>query len=144
MMENFPLPPELDRLERHLAARERPRPSDQAKQRLLCSLRAELRRSQARSRWAFAVAMAAIVLVWLNLSQCATQATDCGLGLDGLHAPVENGAEQIRQLLPDLTPREAMREAILLRAGTGVIACPRLSADHVALRRDHVSKEIID
>lgn len=142
MMENDSLPPELERLERLLAARELPRASQQAKERLLCSVRAELRRSQARSRWAFAVAMAATVLVWLNLSLSATQATDCGLELDGRRQSVENGAQQIRQLLPDLTPREAMRQAVLLRAG--VIPCPRLSENHVALRRNDVWKELMN
>jgi hypothetical protein len=144
MMENFPLPPELQRLERHLTARERPQPSYQAKQRLLCSVRAERRRSQARGRWTFAVAMAATVLVWLNLSLCATKATDCGLGLVGPHQPVENGAEQIHQLLPDLPPREAARQAVLLRAGSGVIPCPRLSSGQVALRRNSAWTEFMN
>jgi hypothetical protein len=125
-------------------ARERPQPSALAKQRLLCSVRAELRRSQARNRWAFAVAMAATVLVWLNLSLCATRATDCGLELNGLRQPIEDGAEQIHELLPDLPPREAMRQAVLLRAGTGVVACPRLSAGYVEVRRNDVWKELID
>ncbi len=144
MNENFPLPPELERLERHLALREHPQPLPQARQRFLCSVRAELRRSQARSRWAFAVAMAATVLVWLNLSLCATQATDCGLEIDGRRQSARDGAEQIQQLLPDLNPREAMRQAVLLRAGTGVIPCPRLSANYVALRRNDVWRELID
>ena len=144
MMENFPLPPELQWLEQHLAARQCPQPLPAARERFLCSVRAELRRSQASSRWAFVVAMAATVLVWLNLSLCATQATDCGLALDSPHQPVENGAEQIQQLLPDLNPREAMRQAVLLRAGTGVIPCPRLSANYVALRRNDVWRELID
>lgn len=144
MMENFPLPSELQWLEQHLAARQCPQPLPSARERFLCSVRAELRRSQAGSRWAFAVAMAATVLVWLNLSLCATQATDCGLKLDGPHQLVGNGAEQIQRLLPDLTPREAMRQTVLLRAGTGVIPCPRLSANYVALQGNEVWRELID
>ena len=144
MTDDFSLPPELQRLEPHLAARERPQLSYQAKQRLLCSVRAELRRSQARGRWAFAVAMAATVLVWLNLSLCATQATDCGLELDGPCPPLKDRAEQIHQLLPDLPPREAMRQAVLLRADSGVIPCPRLPASYVALRRDAVWTELMN
>ncbi len=144
MTENFPLPPELERLEARLAARERPQPSHQAKQRLLCSVRAELRRSRAQSRWAFAAAMAATVLVWLNLSLCATQATDCGLELGGPRQSLESGAEQIHQLLPDLPPREVTRQAVLLRAGTGVIPCPRVSAGDVGLRKNGAWKELMN
>ena len=144
MTEDFPLPPELERLERHLAARERPQPSDRAKQRLLGSVRAELERSRRGRRWAFAVAMAATVLVWLNLSLCATQATDCGLKLDGRHRPADNGAEQIRQLLPDLAPREAMRQAVLLRAGGAVVPGSTLPAGPGALQGSAVWKQLVE
>jgi hypothetical protein len=144
MIEDFFLPPDLQRLERHLASRERPQPSDRAKQRLLRGVRAEMQRSQARSRRTFAVAMAATVLVWLNLSLCATQATDCGLGLDGTHQPLEDRVEQIHRLLPDLPPREARRQAVLLGAGSGVILCPRLSADDIATPRGELQKRLND
>jgi hypothetical protein len=143
-MDDFSLPLELQRLERQLVARERPQPSHQAKQRWLCSVRAELRPLQARGRWAFAIAMAATVLVWLNLSLCATQATDCGLGLGGSHEPLEGGAQQIHQLLPDLSPREVMRQAVLVRAGSTVVPCPRLPAGHLALRSNDVRIQRID
>ena len=144
MIENFPLPPELEGLERLLAARERRQPPPEMKQRLLFGVRAELHRSQDSSRWAFAVAVAATVLVWLNLSLCATQATDCGLALRGPHQPVEDQAEQIRQLLPDLPPREAMRQAVLLRAATGVTPCPRLSGNYVALGKSDAWKQLMN
>lgn len=142
-MDDSTLPPELERIERQLVARERPQPSHQARQRWLCSVRAELRPLQVRGRWTFAVAMAATVLVWLNLSLCATQATDCGLGLGDSHEPLEGGARQIRQLLPDLPPREVMRQAVLARAGSAVVPCPRLPA-FLALRRDDVRTQRID
>jgi hypothetical protein len=144
MTDDFHLPPELQLLERHLAARERPQLPYQGKQRLLCRVRAELSRSHARSRWAFAMAMAATVLVWLNLSLCATQATDCGLGLDGPHQSVKDPAQQIHELLPDLPPGEAMRQAVLLRAGGDVIPCARLSGGCVALRRNPLGAELMN
>lgn len=144
MTEDFPLPPDLQRLEELLAARERPQPLPEMKQRLLYSVRAELRRSQVRSRWTFAVAMAASVLVWLNLSLCATQATDCGLKLNDPRQPIEDAAQQIHQLLPDLPPREAMRQAVLLRAGTGVVPCPRLSGSYVALGSNDAWKQLMN
>jgi hypothetical protein len=133
MTDNFPLPPELERLEQDLAARPRGQSSAQLKQRCLDSLRVELRREPARNRWAFAVAAAATVLVGLNLSLSASQATDCGLRLDGRQTSVVKTAEQIRQLLPDIPLQEAMRQAVLLRASTDVVPCPNVPARHVAL-----------
>ena len=142
MTEDFTLPPDLQRLEQDLAARERPQPPDLVKQRLLCSVRTELHRSRTRGRWAFTLAMAATVLVWLNLSISATQATDCGLGLKAPHQSVRSHVEQIHQLLPDLSPQEATRQAVLLRAGSGVVLCPKLPAGDVALQRDKLRKEL--
>jgi hypothetical protein len=132
MTEDFPLPPELQGLEQRLAARPRPQPSSRLKEQVLGSLRSELRRSQGGARWAFAVAVAATVLLWLNLSLSATQATDFGLRLDGRRQPVEPIAAEIRQLLPDLPPHEALRQAVLLRAGAGVVPCLVLSANPAA------------
>jgi len=143
-MDDFPLPPELHEIERLLAARERQQPLPEMKQRLLCSVRAELGRSQVRSRWAFAVAVAASVLVWLNLSLCATQATDCGLGLGGPRQPVEDAAKQIHQLVPDLPQREALRQAVLLRGATGVIPSPRLSANYIVVGRSDALKQLLN
>jgi hypothetical protein len=128
MTEDFPLPPELAPLEQELAARPRGQPSAQLKERCLHSLRAELRRQQAGSRWAFAVAVAATVLVGLNLSLSASQATDFGFQLDGRQQSVERTAEEIRRLLPDLSPQEAMRQAALLRAGADIVPCPSVPA----------------
>jgi hypothetical protein len=142
MTENFPLPPELEELERQLAARELPQPAPEAKERLLCGVRVELRRAQVRSRWVFSLATAATVLVWLNLSLCATRATNCGLEVAGPLPSVGDGADQIRQLLPELAPREALRQAVLLRAGAGVTACPRLSARDAAAQGSGVWKEL--
>jgi hypothetical protein len=126
--ENFPLPPELQRIEQLLTARPPLLPSSRLKDNFLCSLQVELRREQTRARWAFAVAMAAIVLLWLNLSLSATQATDYGITLHCRQQSAEGIAEEIRLLLPDLTPQEAKRQAVLLWAGADVVPCPNLSA----------------
>ena len=126
MSENFPLPPELVRLEQDLATRPRVQPSAQLKERCLAGLRAELRRQPSQSRWAFAVATAASVLVGLNLSLSATQATDCGLRIEARQGSAETTPEEIRRLLPDVAPQEAMRQAVLLAAGAAschALAC---------------------
>lgn len=132
MTENSPLPPELVLLEQDLAARPRGRPSAELKERCLGGLRAELRRQPSRNRWAFAVAVSASVLVGLNLSLSASQATDFGLRLDGRQTSVVKTAEQIRRLLPEMPPQEAMRQAVLLRASAEVVPCPNVPAKCVA------------
>lgn len=72
--------------------------------------------------WKFAVAAAAVAMLWINLSMSATQATDFGFrrsaGLGGFHESesIEVMTEQIRELLPELPPEEARRQAVLLRA----------------------------
>ena len=136
MTENYLLPPELERLEQQLAARPRWEPSNQLKEQFLHGLRAESRRGQARARRAFAVSVAASVLVWLNFSLSATQATDYGLQLDGRRQSAQRVAEEIRRLLPEVPPREAIRQAILLRGGAGAVPCLRLSAEKVARGRN--------
>ena len=130
-MGNWQLTPELERLERDLAVRPRLEPSAEWQQWLMHSVRSELRRAQSNTRWAFALAVAATVLVWLNLSLSATQATDCGFAPIELKESIAAVAQEIRQLLPELSAEEAMRQAILLRAGSSILPCPRLPAGAV-------------
>ena len=81
--------------------------------RILDDLRSRLRAERSRARWQFALAVAVVVLVWMNLSMSATQATDFGLRLTGPSEPIETIAEQIHQLVPEFSPEEARRQAIL-------------------------------
>ena len=132
MIEDFQLPPELQQLEQALAAVPREQPSSQLKERCLHSLRAELSRPQSGNRWAFAVAVAATVLVGLNLALSAGQATDFGLRLGGRQQSVEKTAAEIRLLLPDMPPQEAARQAVLLHSGSDIVPCPAVPAGRLA------------
>jgi hypothetical protein len=136
MMNDFPLPPELQRIEQELAARPRGGPSLQLKERCLGGLQTELRRQRAGSRWAFAVAVAATVLVGLNLAISAGQATDFGLMRDGRQQSVQKTAEEIRRLLPEVPPQEATRQALLLHSGAGIVACPKVVAGRVVFDKN--------
>ena len=136
MQDDFPLPPELQQLEQALVAVPREQPSFQLKERCLHSLQAELGRPQSGNRWTFAIAIAASVLLGLNLSLSATQATDCGLRLDGRQQSVENTAAEIRRLLPEVSPREAARQAMLLHSGATIVPCPNVPAGRVVLGKN--------
>jgi hypothetical protein len=132
MTDDFPLPSELRRIEQLLSARPSPRHSEKMKERFLSDAKAELRRQKTLARWAFAAAMAASVLVWLNLSLSAAQATDYGISLQSPQQSVEQLAGEIRQLLPDIAPREAVRQAVLLRAGADAIPCAGFPAEYAS------------
>ena len=132
MMDDLPLPPELplelQQVEQDLAARPRGEPSQELKRRCLQDLQSELRRQRRECRWAFAAAIAASLLVGLNLSLSASQATDFGFRPDGREESVQEMAAEIERLLPDFAPREAMRQAMLLRAASSVVPCPEVPA----------------
>lgn len=132
MTEDYPLPSELRRIEQLLSARPLPRHSENMKERFLSDARSELRRQKGRARWAFAASMAASVLVWLNLSISASQATDYGISLQSPQQSVEEIAGEIRQLLPDISPQEAKRQAVLLRAGADAIPCSGFPAEYAS------------
>lgn len=133
-MENEQLPPELEQLERDLADRPRLDPPAELRQRVIGGVRAELRRDGPRNGWAFAAAVAAVVLVWLNLSLSATLATDCGPPPHTPAREVGKVAEQIQKLLPELSQREALRQAVLLQAGSSQPWCPSVPVGPAAPR----------
>jgi len=123
-MEDRQLPEELERIEQELIDRPSLRPPDDLRERVSDAVRAELQRKRPGDRWAFAAAVAAAVVVWINLSLSATQATDCRLSWGDRPLAVEAAARQIRELLPEVSDREAMRQAILLQSGSNLAWCP--------------------
>jgi hypothetical protein len=132
-MDHFELPPELQPLETELAARDRTAPSADLRRRALDGLSPELLHEGTRARWALAVAAAAAVLVWINLSLSASQATDYRSYVDVNGASAAATAEQIQSVLPELSRREAHRQAVLLRAGSHLIPCP-IASQHPELQ----------
>jgi hypothetical protein len=133
------LPPELERLERALARRPCPGPSAELRDRVLRTIEAELvlaAPGQAESArtgsggWLrFAVATAATVLVWVNLSMSAANATSHDLGPPaGPHA-LDETARQIAELLPEVSEQEARRYAVVLQGGAELIPCANVALE---------------
>jgi hypothetical protein len=137
-MDDYQLPSDLQQLERDLADRWLPAASAGLRQRVLDDLPTRLRAERSRSRWQFAAAVAATVLVWMNLSMSATQATDFGLRPNEPTESIETTARQIEQLVPEFSPVEARRQAMLLRAGSNLICLPDLSKNFDALNQTNV------
>jgi hypothetical protein len=128
VMTNGQLPGDLQRLERRLAQRPREEPPAALHGRVIASVEAALRRQPSGGGWRMLAAAAAAVLIWLNLSLSATNATDGPLRPRGTREPVERIARQIEQLLPDLPREEARRHAVLYQSGCELVPCPQVSA----------------
>ena len=127
-METWQLPDELQELERVLAGRPLPGPSAGLREKVLGGVRRRMPPERWAARWRFAMTAAAGAIVWLNLSLAATRATDCGLRPAGPDQSIETACRQIEQLLPELSPQEARRQAILLCSGSTLVLCPDLSS----------------
>jgi hypothetical protein len=93
-------------------------------------VRLELRSQRKRARWSYAALAAGAVLLWINLSLSATRATDYRLLPKDPPAAVEALAAEIQQLAPEVSHREARRQAVLLRAGMNLARCPRPMPPH--------------
>ena len=140
------LPPELQRLERELAARPRPQPSADLRDRIVGQMQSALVRNGlvregSRNRWTFVVALAISVMLWMNLSLSATRATEHDLRFGGEPPSVAELTDELRRAAPELTEQEATRQAVLLRAGSNLAFCPDFAGRAALQRRaDHVGE----
>lgn len=123
------LPDDLRQLEEELIASRSPGPSPEFRDRVLGGvqheLAVELQASRRQSRWAFVAAVAASVLVWMNLSISATTVTGDDVRLAAT-ADVDRLAGEIHELLPELSETEARRQAFLLRSRHTLVLAPKL------------------
>lgn len=127
------LPSELERLERELARRPRPEPSAGLRDRVMRAVEAELGRAEpcraepprmrAHGWLGFAVAAAATVLIWMNLSMSAASATRYEMSVPAEPHTMDETARQLRDLLPEISEQEARRYAVILRGGAELIPC---------------------
>jgi hypothetical protein len=135
-----PLPPDLHALERALADRPRPGPSADLRDRVLAAIRAERpgpRADRPRTGFArFAAATAAAALLAINLSASVANDTDWHLRRPAGGPDVAAVADRLRELAPDVTEREALRQALLLRAGSGLTPAPAPTADGILWHKE--------
>lgn len=123
-MSSSSFPHDLQELERRIAERlEHARdhePDSAFRSRILGGVRAELRDERARDRRAFAVAVAAVLLVLANLSSSAALVTDCEPRLADGRPSVAETTDRIRELVPGLTETEALHHARRLSLESGI------------------------
>ena len=129
-MEPSDLPPDLKELERCLAARSRPQPPPDLRQRVLATVRHELGAQPAHTRrgwagfWQYAAAAAGLLLV-LNLAMSMGNRSDFPASRTANGADIQQAAARICELVPFITPEEAAREALVLRAGSHLEMVPQ-------------------
>jgi len=128
-MSEIQLPVDLERVERLLLREPPAEPSaalrrrvlddvrSELRQSVLEGLRAELRREQRRSKWRFAVAVAATLLVGLGLSLSVLQATSFALQQREFPPTLSDIAWQIQQISPQVSKRDSRQQAMLRQIG---------------------------
>src|SRR6516162_4383550 len=125
-MQDDELPPELVRLEHELGMRPRSEPSADLRNRIVARTnRIEQLSPDRLSFVELAIATAAAVMLCLNLSMSLANETDYGVGARLDSKRLRAAAEEIAKLLPDESPPEAFRHALVLDAGSHLILCPR-------------------
>jgi hypothetical protein len=134
-----PLPPDLLALERELTARPRPEPSAELRARVLAAVSRERpapRPEPVRIGFArFAAAAAAAALLAINLSASVANDSDWRLRpADG--TDLATVADRIRELAPDLSEREARRQALMVRTAAGLSPAPAPAVDHILTHKD--------
>ncbi|MGD0091617.1 MAG: hypothetical protein ABSE73_17000 [Planctomycetota bacterium] len=123
------LPPELREIESALAAQPLPEAGSAARGKILAAVGAELAlkaRARQQSWWRFAAALAALVLLWLNLSMSAVNCTEIRFSPEEKDGDERAALAQIQDLIPDCTVKEAQRQLLLLRARTRLVSAPPL------------------
>jgi hypothetical protein len=133
------LPAELREIELALAQRAVPEASGALRAGILTGVRAELAakgRAQRRSTWRFAVAMAALVLLWVNFSISAVNWTELRLLPGERQFDERDAMAQIQELIPGCSQAEARRELLVLRARAGLVGVPMLRHAEPSAARD--------
>ena len=114
------LPSDLADLERRLADRPRAEPSAGLGPRVLGAARLVLRPRPAAASWRSWAALAAAVLVGVNLSMSVAANADWQLTADVEPEQIDATTDQLRAAAPELSERELRRQALLYRAGAGL------------------------
>jgi hypothetical protein len=107
-------PDELMALENELQQLLAAAPSPVLRERVARRVADELRRMRRRDWLGYAAAVAAMLVLWANLSWSVSRATTHNWRA-GESAPIS--ADVIEQLVPGISRREALRQAIVLTGG---------------------------
>jgi hypothetical protein len=116
---------DIEQLEQELATRSRSGPSGELRARVLREVGRKLQDEQRRGAWLFAASVAAVFVIWLNLSWFAARETDFFELKTVSATSVDEITDQIQRLVPELSRQEAGRQALLLHSCNGLGTSPR-------------------
>lgn len=129
-MDDLQLPEELAGLEQRLAARPLPEPSPGLRGRVMAAICQEgLRHSPVGASagvWRFAAAVAALLMLCLNLSMTVANHADWDVWGGPGRRDVASRARQLREGVPELSEPEALRVARVMDSGSRLIPAPDL------------------
>ena len=126
-MEDFKLPKDLSGLELELAARAIPEPSPELRGRVMLAIRQESVESpavDAAGTWRFAAAVAAALLLLLNVSMSVANHADWDVWGRPQKQDVASVARKLRETVPELSEREALRVARVMGSGAPLVLAP--------------------
>ncbi|MGA2060207.1 MAG: hypothetical protein ABSG67_06970 [Thermoguttaceae bacterium] len=142
-MSDWQLPPELESLERELAARSASQPTAELRQKITSGVHNRLRRESRLDFWRFAAAAALVAAVWLNLSLTAASVTDFHFQLADNRPSAERTVRQIKDLLPEMSETDARREALLLCTSANLAMYPKITVSHAAITQMGDFKDLL-
>ncbi len=126
-MEDFRLPTDLSGLEQELAARAIPEPSPELRGRVMAAIRQETVESPAAGLagiWRFAAAVAAVLVLLLNLSMSVTNRRVWDVRGQPQQQDVAAVARKLRQIVPELSEEEAFRVVNTMESGPRLVLMP--------------------
>jgi hypothetical protein len=127
-MAHYELPPELEDIERMFMREPRPEPGADLRWRILCDVSSELSRMRNARIGRWILGFAAIFLVGLGISWGAILATQTWIQPNPVSPSLDNVADRLQQISPNLTHEESLRQAgmrhITIEAG-----CPSFYGD---------------
>ena len=127
-MEDFRLPKDLSRLEQELAARAIPEPSPELRDRVVAAIRQEsieMPTVGLAGTWRFAAAVAAVLLLLLNVSMSAANHADWDVWGRPQQQDTASVARKLRETVPELSEREALRLACSMQSTSPLIPAVR-------------------
>jgi hypothetical protein len=138
--DEYSLPADLAAIERQLEKGSRPASTSDPRQRILDAVGRELSRQpiQEQPKWRWLAAAAAAFLIVHNFSTSVVYDMDWHLNGGLRHGDLHVTARQVHNLVPDMSPQEACRQALLFRAGERALPMPgfQSSLDQVLKQRE--------
>lgn len=128
-MDDPELPGDLADLEKELAARPVPEPSRRLRGRVMAAMRRDSVGAlpvEPVALWRFAAIAGALLLLLLNLSMSVANHADWDVSGQPLHRNVASAARKLREAVPELSEREALRITLVMQSGSRLVPMPDL------------------